>query len=66
MSAPTFGELGTYVGGQVVDPDSFRLVSPKRRAGGTVIAVYPADPTHVLIRDEKTDAEIVVRIGGRR
>lgn len=66
MSAPTFGELGTYVGGSVVDPDTMRVVSPRWRAGGLVTAVYPADRAHVTVRDEATGLEVLVRIGARR
>jgi hypothetical protein len=65
-AVPRFGDLGTYAGGPVVDPDTFHLVRPKKRAGGIVVALYPAAPDHVLVLDEKTGAELVVRIGGKR
>lgn len=66
MSAPTYGELGTYAGGYVVDPDSFRLVSPKRRAGGVIVAVFPKAAGVVTVADEKSGDDVTIRLGGRR
>lgn len=63
---PRYGEIGTLAQGFVVDPDSFRLKTPRQRAGGRVVAEFGQDRDHVVVKDQKTGTEATIRIGGRR
>ena len=56
---PTYGDLGTWVSGRVLDPETWHLVSPQRKARGTVVRIYSQARNVVEIL---TDADELVHV----